>query len=252
MNMLSMTRKARCDSVLDALTTEQKKRLGRWLGEENRGYEEVRGLVAAEFGVATSRSALSRYYQRQSDKWRVMSDECADSPMGVEELAVWRELPPETTQVIEGAAVGRARQLAFSALTLREPKVAVATRMFALVRQIESAQMAREWLDLAERKAELKRRRFEAEEARRQLRAERRAKAKAPVGQVTDNTGGAIEGAAETEGVMDDAAEARVHEPMSGRMVARPGTRIEPTELGSEGDGGRATGISRLILDRAA
>lgn len=57
-------RKPRGDSPLHKLNREQKARLAVWLGEENRGYEEAQQLLAREFGVTTSRSALSRYYRR--------------------------------------------------------------------------------------------------------------------------------------------------------------------------------------------
>ncbi len=60
---LSLTR-ARRDSVLDWLPAEARQKLEGWLTEGNKGDTEVVQLAAAELGVTTSRSALSRYYRK--------------------------------------------------------------------------------------------------------------------------------------------------------------------------------------------
>lgn len=76
--VLTQIRKPRSNSALNRLTPEQKNRLRRWLVDENKGYDAVQGLLAAEFGVKTSRSALGRYYQRMlAPRWLgpVMSGE---------------------------------------------------------------------------------------------------------------------------------------------------------------------------------
>jgi len=58
------TYKPHGNSVLEALPFAQRARIAWWLGRENRTYDETRGLVAQEFGLATSTSALRRYYRR--------------------------------------------------------------------------------------------------------------------------------------------------------------------------------------------
>jgi len=58
------TYKPHGNSVLEALPFAQRARIAWWLGRENRTYDETRRLVAQEFGLATSTSALRRYYRR--------------------------------------------------------------------------------------------------------------------------------------------------------------------------------------------
>ncbi len=55
--------KTRSDSVLDALPVAARERLDEWL-LENKSYAEVHELVTSELGVATSTSAVARYYAR--------------------------------------------------------------------------------------------------------------------------------------------------------------------------------------------
>ena len=61
--MSSLKRKRRSDSQLDrALSGPQKAELEKWL-IANMGYEEAAALVAKEFKVATSASAVGRFWQ---------------------------------------------------------------------------------------------------------------------------------------------------------------------------------------------
>ncbi len=64
--MNSSRMKPRSDSTLERLPAEVRGRLHVWLEEENRSCREVVRLLAAEFGVVSSRSAVSRYYRRRA------------------------------------------------------------------------------------------------------------------------------------------------------------------------------------------
>ena len=161
--------KTRSDAVLDGLAPERQKHLIAWLAEENRGYDEVRGLVAAEFGIETSRSALRRYFRKRSDERRATEEnedcqwpnaECPDWRAGEDEdsLSAWRELPPDAARAIEGATLARARQLAFSEITMREPDWKRVTRLLAIATRLERGWIERERVELEARRVALKER----------------------------------------------------------------------------------------------
>jgi len=138
------TRKPQSSSVLDGLKPEQEAQLEGWLLEENRSYDEVRDLVAKEFGVTTSAAALCRYYQR----WfapRLVAEAAGETG----DPEVWEGLK---TGCIEEASIGRARQLGFSALTMREPDVKAVARLFAMVNSVERVKLARERVALEQRR----------------------------------------------------------------------------------------------------
>ncbi len=142
--MLMNTRKPQSNAVLSKLTGAQKERLARWLLAENRSYTEVRALLKTEYGVETSRAALCRYYQR----WlapRLVGPE-------TDELAGWRGLE---THTIEEAVIGRSRQLALSALTLREPDLRTAERTMALATGLERVRIERDRAELEARRVAL-------------------------------------------------------------------------------------------------
>lgn len=158
------SRKVRSDSVLDRLTAEQKQRLATWLRTENRSYEAVRGLVAAEFGLSTSRAALGRYYRR----W-LAEPERAESRTDTDKhgygegaegdgLEAWRDVA-DRGAVLEDAALVRARQLAFEALAEREPDLKTAQKAMRIVNGIERRRIAAERLALEARRVELDARR---------------------------------------------------------------------------------------------
>ena len=228
MTTFKNSRKTRCDSVLDALTNEKKERLNLWLDEENRGYEEVRRLVAEEFGVATSRSALSRYFRRQCDVGRVTCDERLDS-MGAEEVEAWRQLPAETARVIEGATLARARQLAFSEITMRDPDLRRVAKWMAIANKLERGQIERERMELEERRVALKERALAAK-------AERGAR----------NVDGE-----DTEAAIDSEA-GKAADAMGGAASREASGEESRTEAEAGRARGDSASISRIILDRAA
>jgi hypothetical protein len=63
MNMNLNTRKLRSDSTWAKLTPEQEEKLEGWLFEEKLGYDIVLKRAKTEWGVSSSRSSLSEYYQ---------------------------------------------------------------------------------------------------------------------------------------------------------------------------------------------
>ena len=142
--MLMNTRKPQSNAVLSKLTGAQKERLAEWLLTENRSYTEARALLRTEYGVETSRAALCRYYQR----WfapRLVAEAAGETG----DPEVWEGLK---TGCIEEAAIGRARQLGFSALTMREPDVKAVARLFAMVNSVERVKLARERVALEQRR----------------------------------------------------------------------------------------------------
>ncbi len=130
-------KKPRGDSKLDALTPEQKVQLAEWLTVENLIYSKARARVLQEFGVSTTVSALSSFYSRFAAPWSY-----AQASGDAESFTAL--MSPH----LEPAALKRATQLAFSALTNRKPDIKAAKALFKIVG--DSAK-----LNLAERKLSL-------------------------------------------------------------------------------------------------
>src|SRR6267154_3169503 len=61
-----MTRRIRCDCKLRGLPAAQRLRVGAWLFDEGRTYEEVVEGCLSEFGLKVSKSSVGRYYERMS------------------------------------------------------------------------------------------------------------------------------------------------------------------------------------------
>lgn len=244
MNFFTNSRKTRCDSVLDALTNEQKERLGRWLGEENRGYEEVRRLAATELGVATSRSALSRYFRRRAATRAAENTELEVSSLGfgvetvdAEQLEAWRGVPAETGRLLQDAALTRARQLAFHAIADRDPDLKRVTRLMGIARELERQQIERVRVELEERRVALKERaRANADGPN----AERGARNAEGV-ETTNAESGADEAAKVVRVGMDHEHSAFWRSPIQQNIGARNGS-----------EQGESSSISRIIFDRAA
>ena len=146
-NPTHRTMKPRGTSAIDALTKEQREQLDHWLLEENRSYNEVVELVASTFGVKTSRSALSRYYDRELLPRRLGED--------ADDLADWHE---HEEPDYETAWLVRAKQLGFHALAAREPDVQTAERMFRIVAATERVLLSRERTVLEQRRVKLRER----------------------------------------------------------------------------------------------
>jgi hypothetical protein len=142
------TKKPLSTSVLDRLPEEQKEQLNHWLDEENRSYDEVRELMESTFGVTTSRSALSRYYERE-----ILPDRLAED---AEALADWHETEQPD---YDTACFVRAKQIAFHALAAREPDVQTAERMFRIVAATERVLLNRDRIELEQRRMILRERR---------------------------------------------------------------------------------------------
>ena len=63
-------RKPRSDSKLRTLPPSQLLKLREWLGVESLAYDEVITRVRDEFGVSTSRAALSEFYSADVVPWK--------------------------------------------------------------------------------------------------------------------------------------------------------------------------------------
>ena len=254
MNFITNSRKTRCDSVLDALTNEQKERLGRWLGEENRGYEEVRQLAATEFGVATSRSALSRYFRRCAATRTAGNTELGVSGLGfgvetvdAEQLEAWRGVPAETGRLLQDAALTRARQLAFHAIADRDPDLKRVARLMGIVRELERQQIERVRVELEERRVALKERAVANAEVPKAERGARNAEVemrngdngarKAEVAEMANAKGG---------GAVDEAAK------VVRQMVPADAYGEASLPELADAEPGASSSMSRIIFDRAA
>lgn len=143
--------KPRSDSTLDALTKARKEQLAVWLLDENRSYAEVHQLVAREWGVRTSCSALGRFYTH----WLVprQLDDAAEAAGAI---------CPPSLKLRRGddpfgeAARRRASQLGFMALMARVPDGKAARVFLGIVDAIERRQLARDRIALNERLVHLR------------------------------------------------------------------------------------------------
>lgn len=124
-------RKPQSKSRLDRLPAELLAQLEVWLLDQNRSYDEVCGLLAKEHGVATTKSSLSRYYQR----WLVPKRQARA-------LCDGRRLGPRAAEDGEVAALARARQLALAALMQPEPDLTTAQRLLEMVTALEQTRLA--------------------------------------------------------------------------------------------------------------
>ena len=142
--MRAKDKKPRGDSKLDGLTPEQKAQLAGWLTVENKTYEETRALVASEFGVFTSNDALRRFYSLFAVPWQYAQARNEADAFG---------------NLMEGnfdaATIKRAKQLAFSALTEREPDVKTAKALLKIVGDSAKQTLAEKKVTLDERKVTL-------------------------------------------------------------------------------------------------
>lgn len=153
MNRSIPSRKPQGNSVLEAMTLAQKERLAGWLLGENLGYTVVRERLREEFGVATSRTALCRYFQR----WLAPRLEAAHAgDERAETVEAWRGVDAKG---LEEATIAQGRYLAFDAITRREPDLQTAERSLELVNQLELRRIEQERLALEERRMELAERR---------------------------------------------------------------------------------------------
>lgn len=131
-------------NLFNKLTPAQREQLAAWLTVENKTYEEARALAGSEFGVFTSPDALRRFYSSFAVPWQYSQASGEAEAFG---------------QLMEGkfdaATIKRAKQLAFSALTDRNPDVKTAKALLKIVGDSAKVDLAKERLSLDERKVTL-------------------------------------------------------------------------------------------------
>lgn len=132
-----MKTKPRGDSKLDALTPEQKTQLAEWLTVENLTYPKAKARVLEKFGVSTTASALCSFFSRYAAPWSY-----AQAAGDAESFASL------ISGQIEPAALKRATQLAFSALTNRKPDIKAAKALFKIVGDSAKLKLATDRLAL--------------------------------------------------------------------------------------------------------
>lgn len=131
-------------NLFNKLTPEQREQLAAWITVENKTYEEALPLVASEFGVRTSITALRRFYSSFAAPWQYSQAKDEAEAFG---------------QLLEGnfdeATIKKAKQLAFSALTDRTPDLKTAKTLLKIVGDSAKVDIAKERLSLDERKVTL-------------------------------------------------------------------------------------------------
>lgn len=115
-------KKPRGDSKLDALNGQQQALLAEWLTIENVTYAKAQERVLAEFGLATTRSALCSFYARFAAPWKY-----ARAAGEADQFAELME------GKFDAATIKRTKQLAFEALTSPQPDIKAAKALLKIV-----------------------------------------------------------------------------------------------------------------------
>ncbi len=141
---MNARKKPRGDSKLDALPLPQKETLSEWLTVDNLTYDEAKARVASEFGVFTTKSALCSFYSRFAAPWsytRAAGDAEAFGAL--------------MDGKFEPAAIKKAKQLAFTALTSPQPDLKTAKTLLKIVGDSAKLDLAKEKVSLDARKVAL-------------------------------------------------------------------------------------------------
>jgi hypothetical protein len=131
-------------SLFNKLTPEQRVQLASWLTVENLTYKDARELVESQFGVSTSEDALVRFYSSFAVPWQY--SQASDEAEAFGKLMEGN---------FDDATIRRAKQLAFSALTDRNPDVKTAKALLKIVGDSAKVDLAKERLTLDARKVAL-------------------------------------------------------------------------------------------------
>lgn len=141
---MTTAKKIRGDSKLDALPPAQKEQLADWLTIDNLTYAQARDRVLAEFGVATTTSALCSFFSRVATPRK---------------YARSREAAEEFAQLMEGqfdeATIKAAKQIAFDAITAQHPDLKSAKAVLKIVGDARKLTIAQEKLSLDARRVSL-------------------------------------------------------------------------------------------------
>jgi hypothetical protein len=131
-------------SLHNQLTPEQREQLAEWLTLQNLTYEDALELVQDQFGVKSSVGALRRFYASFAITW-----EYSRAAGDAEQFGSLME------GKYDAATIKRAKQLAFSMLTDRNPNVSAAKTLLKIVGDTAKQQLAEQRLELDKRKVEL-------------------------------------------------------------------------------------------------
>lgn len=130
--------------LFNKLAPEQREQLAEWLTLQNVTYEDALELVEQQFGVKSSVTALRRFYASFAVSWEYSRASGDAQAFG---------------DLMEGkfdeASIKRAKQLAFSMLTDRNPNVSAAKTLLKIVGDTAKHQLAEKRLALDERKVTL-------------------------------------------------------------------------------------------------
>ena len=86
--------KARSDSILSSLSSEQQAKIKGWLFEENLSFGAVVGRCRSELCIEVSKSSVARYYRRETSVRRLANGlqrrECGpDAGGSADEFYAW-------------------------------------------------------------------------------------------------------------------------------------------------------------------
>lgn len=138
---MSAGRKTRSDARLLSLTEAQQEKIATWLTIENRSYDEVRSMIAVEFGVKTSVGALHNFYTSVAAPWKYAR--------AAGEADSWAELMDGK---FDQATIKRVRQLAFEAMSTPQPDLKVVKALMKISGDAAKLSLAQERLGLDARK----------------------------------------------------------------------------------------------------
>lgn len=138
------SRKPRSDAKLLSLPIEQQEQIAGWLTLDNRSYDEVRSMVATEFGVKISAGALHHFYVNFASPWKYTRAKGEADAFA---------------SLMEGhfdeATTKRIKQLAFEAIASPTPDLKSAKTLLKMVGDSAKVSIAREKLTLDSRKVAL-------------------------------------------------------------------------------------------------
>ena len=141
---MSASRKIRSDAKLFGLSEEQQEKLASWLTIENKSYDDVRTLVACEFGVKTSVGALHAFYTSFAAPWKYAR--------AAGEADTWAELMEGR---FDAATIKRAKQLAFESMSGPTPDLKSAKALLKIVGDSAKIDLQQQKLGLDARKVAL-------------------------------------------------------------------------------------------------
>lgn len=149
-----MARKKRSDSVLSGLPSVQKAQLRTWLIDENKGYDEVRKLLARRYRVRVGITAIRRFYATEC--FALRSSEATEfARQVVQEME-------KAGQDFDTATLALVKKMAFERAYAKEGDLGELSVLAKIIVDDAKLELKRREVEVAERRVKL----LEAEAAR--------------------------------------------------------------------------------------